>query len=284
MESEGCAQCTQGFVSVTTYPSLYEGTVPIEKLYACACATGRRRLARTTGIERILSAEEMEEKYKDGIPQHDAHVLDILTKANVPIACHSWTIDTYQHRFQQMKELGEVVRRAQAWIDLPVRDRSDWVMLGPNGTGKTGLALALLRGVVDRGQSVQFWTVKHLSIVWRASYDSQLFERRDNTKREVELLEAITTPDLVVLDEFGGTSLSDFIESTVTMIVDTRQKALRPTILTLNLPETDMEDKKSIHKGMTTLLGPTLTDRLRERAQWLPLKGQSQRKAWKAAS
>lgn len=283
MDANGCSQCLEGFVAVTTFPAVYGGKTPIETFYACACTTGRRRLAHTQGIERVISMDEFERRYPDGFPQHDTKLLEILTAANVPPACQSWTIASYQQKFASMGGIDEVLKRAHAWIHLPVAERSDWVMLGPNGTGKTGLAIALVRSAAEQGQSVQFWTVKHLSIVWRASYDAQLFERRDDTRREVELLDAIVAPDVVVLDEFGGTNLTDFIESTITLIVDARQKALRPTILTCNLTDEDMVDKKSINGRVTQLLGPTLMDRLRERAQWLPLKGSSHRRAWRPA-
>lgn len=285
MESSGCGQCVDGFVGVVTYPSIYKGEAAIEKYYACACTTGRRRLTHTQGIEQILSATEMEERYPQGFVQHDARVIDLLTHANVPPACHSWTLQTYAHRFREMPQVDEVVKRADAWVKLPVSERSDWVMMGPNGTGKTGLAMALLRGSLDAGQSVQFWTVRHLSIVWRASYDAQLFERRENTPREIELLEQLTHPDVLVLDEFGGASLTDFVESTVTLIVDARQKVLKPTILTLNITDEDVKaGRKALNERVTSLLGPTLTDRLRERSQWLPLTGRSQRRAWKNGS
>ena len=280
-ELAGCGHCNEGFVELEVRPDTYGGKVVITKMYACLCTTGRRRLARTRGVEDVLPPEEIERMYPAGFQAHDTHTLELLAQANVPPAMHRWTIGTYRERFGKSKDAETALSRAEAWLSQPIAERSDWVIMGPNGTGKTGLAVALLRGALDRGHSVQFWTVKHLSIVWRASFDQQLFERRENTRREIELREQIVAPDVLILDEFGGTTLTDFVETTLTEIVDARQKQLRPTLLTLNLSQHDISaGKKRVHERVTALLGPTLADRLRERAQWLPLYGASARRAW----
>jgi DNA replication protein DnaC len=267
---------------ITTFPAVYGGTVGVETCVACLCPEGRRRLTQMIGIEEKLSAEDIATMYPEGsVPAADPRLMEQLTRASVPVACQGWTLASYKERFSDQKATADLITKADAWLQAAPADQSDWVLLGPNGTGKSGFAIALLRAAVEAGHSAQFWTVKQLSIVWRASYDAQLMERRGTTKREVELLEQLVEPDVLVLDEFGGTTLTDFVESTITLIVDSRQKQYRPTLLTLNVSAADCEGgRKQMHSRVTAMLGPTLSDRLRERAQWYPLTGASQRRAW----
>lgn len=278
-ETTGCEHCVEGYITVDVPTEIYGGTPSaVPKCFACLCAQGQKH-TRTKSIANVWPMETIERLWPQGAGPTDATIMEALAQANVPPAYHAWTLTSYRAKFTS-KTMLEVTRRADAWLQTAVRDRSDWVLAGSHGTGKTGLAIALMRAAIEAGERVQFWTVRHLSIVWRAAYDQSLFERRQHTQREIELMEAILAPDVLVLDEFGGTTLTDFIEHTITDIIDSRQKQLRPTILTLNISDEDASDRKKLGQRIAAILGPTLTDRLRDRAQWVPLMGASQRKAW----
>lgn len=275
-----CAQCYGGWYLVSEPTRLYGGKL-ISRAYACLCAAGRAKLKVAQGVERALPADEIDRLWPEGGARMDLHLLDALTRANVPPACATWTLDSYRGRFGQDKKAADAVTRAARWLQTARAERSDWIVFGPNGTGKTGFVIALLRACLERGETIQFWTVKHLSILWRASYDRPLIDHHEPSPREADLLAGLVAPDVLVLDEFGGTALTDFIESTITLIVDQRQKQQRPTLLTVNLAAGDVDrGKKAVGARINALFGPTLSDRLKERAQWLALFGASKRHAW----
>ena len=82
-------------------------------------------------------------------------------------------------------------------------------------------------------------------------------------------------PHVLVLDEWGGEGLSDFVEKALTLTIDRRQKAQVPTIITLNLAA-DVDDSVAVEQ-LVQMFGPSLADRLRERAQFWPIWGKSKR-------
>ena len=77
------------------------------------------------------------------------------------------------------------------------------------------------------------------------------------------------------LDEWGGEGLSEFVEKALTLAIDRRQKAQVPTIITLNLAADVANDVAT--EQLVEMFGPSLADRLRERAQFWPIWGKSKR-------
>ncbi len=274
-----CEHCYDGFYPVQEAAAVYGGAI-ITRMYACLCARGRARLKIALGAERVLLSDDIERLWPHGAARQDTHVLDALVNANVPPACFAWTIDSYRQRFGDEPKMEKLLTRGITWLEQPNTDRSDWLLFGDHGTGKTGFAVTLLRACVERGDSVMFWTARHLSIVWRATFGQSMLDA-PNATREADLLASLVAPSVLVLDELGGAALSDFVESTMTLVIDQRQKQLRPTLLTVNLAASDeAAGKAHLRDRLTVLLGPTLCDRLRERAQWVSLFGKSKRQRW----
>ena len=104
---------------------------------------------------------------------------------------------------------------------------------------------------------------------WRDTF------RADAETSELGILDMLEVPHVLVLDEWGGEGLSDFVEKALTLTIDRRQKAQVPTIITLNLAA-DVDDGVAIEQ-LVQMFGPSLADRLRERAQFWPIWSKSKR-------
>lgn len=265
-----CRACSSGWVSVTLPmdPAIYGPNRTSEYSFACLCPKGRTK--KGAGVETVMDEDQLLELFDGQLPDGYETSIERVKIAGIPEAWWPWSLRTYIEKFGKVDELIPIILEAQLWIDKAPGERSDIVMFGSNGTGKSGLAVALVRALAQRREPVKFYTVRELAMLWRETYGASA------SLTERDLLAELLAPSLLVLDEVGGTKLTDFVEDTLTMVVDMRQRNLRATVLTLNLPE-ENPDGVTDEVLLARMLGPTLFDRLRARAQFWPMRGESRR-------
>lgn len=175
-----------------------------------------------------------------------------LEKAGLPLVMQTWTLNTYpgSKHYQAL---------AESWLEAEVKP--DVVLYGPPGTAKTGLAVAMIRTMLERNTSAKFIRATELVLHLRASFNSK-------EQSELSVLKTYLEIGTLVLDDLSALRKSEFFEDTLWTILDVRQKERRPTLLTVNMNKEERE----------AFFGPLLYDRLRESAQWWNLDGASVRK------
>jgi len=95
------------------------------------------------------------------------------------------------------------------------------VMLGNNGTGKTHLAVSVLKqtgGII--------YTVFEINVKIRQSYNG--------TSKEWEVLQELCETKLLVIDEIGRTKGSDFELNWISHVINKRHENMLPLILISN--------------------------------------------------
>jgi DNA replication protein DnaC len=229
------------------------------------------------GIEKHLGEIELLALFGGTLPTYAIDHSERVQACGVPKNWSRRTLDTLETAFAADKLTVRYVRYARAWLDEAIETRTDLVFYGPNGTGKSGMAVSVLRGALEKGDTVRFESVPDLMIAWRELFRVR-GEHEEAAESEGAMLDRLCRPSLLVLDELTGQRATEFVESTVTLIVDRRQKDQRPTILTLNVPADLTPNAETEFLAMT--LGPRLMDRLRERGQFWPMMGDSKRKAF----
>lgn len=101
---------------------------------------------------------------------------------------------------------------------------------GPPGTGKSHLAAAIMRGVLDaHGLGGMFCEVPSLLARIRATFDE---DTRTETSEQI-VGQLVDTP-LLVLDDLGKERHTEWVAEQVFRIVDGRYSKLRPTVITMN--------------------------------------------------
>ncbi len=120
--------------------------------------------------------------------------------------------------------------------------------LGDRGNGKTQAAVHLIHQAVGRLVSARYMRCRQVSMMIRSTY------RPDSRITESEALEDLVKPGLLVLDECQERFDTDHELRTLTLLLDMRYGAMKPTILIANCTPEAFE----------ALMGPAVIDRMRE--------------------
>ncbi len=177
-----------------------------------------------------------------------------FNRAQIPSQAANATLDSFRPKFrsdpaagqifQAQKNLLEVSRR---FVDEYERGGRGLLFYGPCGTGKTHLAVAILRSLIlRRGIQGRFVDFTHLLSSLRAAY-------ADNESAERILTPLIDVP-ILVLDELGKNRGTDWERDVLDELISKRYNGERTTIFTTNL-----------FPRPTTPGQETLRDRLGER-------------------
>lgn len=199
-----------------------------------------------------------DERRKDRIASHLKH-------SGIPERFISKTLDVYDVKSAgQKRALDFATEYAVNFADVLKTGRSV-ILCGLPGTGKTHIAIGVGLHVINHGHSVVFATVQRIMRRFKESW------RKDSEDTETQVMEDLTAPDLLIIDEIGVQFGSEFEKNAMFDILNTRYENRRPTIMLSNLTQ----------KEVNAFLGDRIFDRLREDGgkcipfDWASHRGQS---------
>lgn len=172
----------------------------------------------------------------------------IMRQADVPVRYHGKTLDNYDATSNgQSRALRVATEYAEDFGAARAAGRG-LIFCGTPGTGKTHLAVGILHQVLAAGYSGRFAVVLDVMQALKGTY------RKDSASSEAAVLEKLTAPDLLVLDEIGNQYGTDSERIILSNVINTRYNAMKPTILLSNLAKDKLVDE----------LGERAIDRMRE--------------------
>jgi DNA replication protein DnaC len=163
-------------------------------------------------------------------------------------------------------KLARAMVTAKSYVrEYPSPPKLGIMFQGATGVGKTHLACAVLRELAERGFECLFFDYQALLERIRQSYDASA---GSGGQREYhKALEA----EVVLLDDLGSHRPSEWVEDTVTAIINHRYNAGKALIVTTNLPDPELGDQTtrkdpvSGHYHVRDTLGDRIGSRARSR-------------------
>jgi DNA replication protein DnaC len=205
---------------------------------------GRRTVVADCPCLADRCASEARERRQQ---EHQNKVRRLLRQSGIGVRHQEATFDTFEATADSRPVLG-VCR--QFVEDFPDHGKG-LTLAGPSGTGKTYLAVAITRALIERGILAVIVNVPRLFLAFRSSFQGT------EPHRFEDQLDLVTTCDHLVLDDLGRERLTDWVLETLYLVVNARYADRLATTITTNL---DLD-------ALRLRLGEPLVDRLAETNQ-----------------
>uniref|UniRef100_A0A6V7KGP8 AAA+ ATPase domain-containing protein n=1 Tax=Bracon brevicornis TaxID=1563983 RepID=A0A6V7KGP8_9HYME len=161
----------------------------------------------------------------------------------------------------------EVLNACTQFVDewgLIYKNGSNLLMIGRPGTGKTHLAVAIMRGLMENYETDVYMTTAQRVI--RAMRDSW---RQNSERTEYDVIGFYCEKELLVIDEIGMQHGTDSERLLVSEIINTRYERMLPCILISNFTRDELDG----------FLGYRAMDRVMESVSVLPFAWDSYRRS-----
>jgi DNA replication protein DnaC len=130
------------------------------------------------------------------------------------------------------RELTNVLLAVKNFVrDFPNENRPGLLLIGEPGTGKTHLAAAALRQIVEKGFEGLFCDYQNLLDRIRSGYDAS------SNSADREAYRVALDTEVLLLDDIGAHRVTDWVEDTITSIITSRCNNRKALIATTNLPD-----------------------------------------------
>lgn len=162
------------------------------------------------------------------------------------------------------RQAGTVAERRPGWAEtfdkLVKRSGSGFLMAlrGIRGNGKTQLAVELIRHNAGQRRSSRFCTAMEFFMEIKAGY-------RKDERSEKSILDEFCKPFLLVIDEIGQRSESEWENRLIYEMINRRYNDMKDTLLISNQEEAQM----------VTALGPSIVSRMNETGGVIPCEWES---------
>jgi len=111
---------------------------------------------------------------------------------------------------------------------------------GPVGTGKTHLAIGIVREVMKHNETVisRFVEVPALLAEIRSGFNA-------GRSAETSPMQMIEQADLLILDDLGAERVTDWVREQLYLVINERYSQMKPTVITTNDSLEELEENVS---------------------------------------
>lgn len=217
-------------------------TLPFEGKGAVEIVAEMRRMQKTKGVTPSKQAESLDvhiqrlsEKFtgkNDAVGQAERtrRLQEAEENAKRSKAAAMWNEAGVPERHSERKSFEDCKAWSKALerIRTTIAKNGHVALIGNFGTGKTQLAVEMIREETSRGQSALFTTATRFLRTIKGCY-------RDEAKTtEASVLSMHTKPRLLVIDEFHRRKGSDWENEQLFDLINERYNAMKPMIIICN--------------------------------------------------
>jgi DNA replication protein DnaC len=202
-------------------------------------------------------------------------------QARIPRRYQNCSLDNFEVHNDTHKDALKISR--QFVKNYPAQEVG-LLFIGPCGVGKTHLAVAIIRELLEKKNvSCSFYDFRELIRDIQSSFTP------DSSLSEAEILAPVFDVGVLVLDELGAKRPTAWVEETVFYIINQRYNQKRPTIFTSNYFDIDEEEdrREKMYKekddSLVSRIGYRLRSRLYEMSKVVNIQGDDYRKLVKQA-
>ena len=191
----------------------------------------------------------------------------LLAAARIPRRYTSCSFETFKSQSGTAQD--HALLLAQSLVaEYPAVERG-LLFMGPAGVGKTHLAVAIIKKLIEKGFAGIFCEFGSLLKQIQDSYNPI------SNSSELKVLAPIYQTDVLVLDELGATVPTDWVRDTMYQIINKRYNDNKLTIFTTNyLDEVHSEKEKVLEDR----IGTRLRSRLYEMCTKIVIDGEDYRR------
>jgi len=143
--------------------------------------------------------------------------------------------------------------------NYPAGSETGLLLMGPCGVGKTHLAVAALKQLMQRGHGARFYDYRELLKELQASYDP------NHPVSEMSVLEPVLEAEILLIDDLGASKPSPWALETIGHILNKRYNEKRVTLLTTNYLDTAEAPPVSLRMPSGQAVAPAHEETLMER-------------------
>lgn len=171
-----------------------------------------------------------EEKYKFN------HTF-LIEQSNIPYRLMKKTIESFKTENKKQETCKNI---CQEFSDIASREKTDdtfnnIVMFGSVGTGKTHLAVAIVKKCIDNLVPARIMTVNEIVSLVRSTW-------RGGEKTELQIINELSELSVLAIDEIGATLETETEKNIISQIIDKRYSGMKKTIFITNLSKKGLED------------------------------------------
>lgn len=239
----------------------------------CTCPEAvkahERKLVEERAAEERSKQDKADKKLRD-------RVAKVIGDSGMGARFLKRTFETFEITEKNAKAAKTAKRFADAFDSLlpsksnPEPGRNGLFIAGPMGTGKTHLAAAIANQIMQQGRAVICMTM------------IDLLERikRTYAKGDVDegsVLRIYKTVPLLIIDDMGKETPTEWAVSTIYNIINGRYEAYLPTIITTNYDADALIARMTPSQTRDKTTAEATIDRLLEMCRGITLDGQSWR-------
>lgn len=160
-----------------------------------------------------------------------------LDGARIPRRFWKKNLGNFIARDKKRRELVSDSKRFIESFNFEAEYPRGLLLIGEVGCGKSHLAIAILREIIDKGYTGLFYNSPALLQEIRDTFDAQ------NPRTESSLIDELLETDLLVFDDLGAEKSSEWTLDRFYLIINKRYESCKPIIVTTNLDKHQLKER-----------------------------------------